>query len=320
MRRSDAPRLQQAWTAFASGLNAEHARVLLQHWQYRQQSPPTHWPLLYASGFAVGVLSPPHVQAVSDALTHGVDGVADTAACIELASDKSIHLRTDCGASVLSQQLQRAMLSLQAQGLLPGWRDEQMALFADVHHQVSLANVASELYPERLMAIARFERAGFQLLGSVTHAVHVNAITPAGLMWCARRALHKATDPGRLDNVCAGGMPAGESALTTLAREMMEEAGTTLSQCIQVQAAGLVRSARPEPAGWHDEYLHVFNVLFADDWQPCNTDGEVSAFSLLEPAQVVQAIAHGDMTQDAALAVVQGLRSGCAADITGTFI
>lgn len=319
MRTSHAPLLQQAWAAFAKGLNPGHVRVLQQQWHDRQQQPPAHWPLVYARGFVVGVLSPPHVQAVSDALTRGSIDVVGTDSCVELSSDKSIRLRTRFGESVLSQQLQRAMLWLRAQGLLPGWRDEAMTLYADVHHQVSIATVASELCPERLTGIASFERAGFQLLGSVTHAVHVNAVTPTGRMWCARRALHKATDPGRLDNVCAGGIPAGESALATLAREMMEEAGAALSQCVHVQAAGLVRSARPESAGWHDEYLHVFNVLFDDDWQPFNTDGEVWSFSLLEPVQVAQAIADGDMTRDAALAVVQGLRSGCTAGITRVF-
>ena len=44
-------------------------------------------------------------------------------------------------------------------------------------------------------------------------------------MWVARRARTKATYPGKLDNMVAGGHPLGISAFDNLLKECYEEAG-----------------------------------------------------------------------------------------------
>lgn len=88
--------------------------------------------------------------------------------------------------------------------------------------------------------------------------MHINGFTPDGRLWCGLRALIKATDPGMLDNVTAGGSPAGESPLGCALRELEEEAGAVLAVTRTLHGAGLVRTAHMDTGGWHDETLLAY--------------------------------------------------------------
>jgi isopentenyldiphosphate isomerase len=203
------------------------------------------------------------------------------------------------GTSVLarSQALQAAAERLRAQGLIRGWRNERYSYWGDNGGQPHPG------LPEHF----RLERAAFRFFGLRSHAVHINGFTPDGRMWCGRRALSKATDPGRLDNLAAGGLPAGETVLDCALRELNEEAGLPENLARQVQAAGHVTTARMEAEGWHEETLLVFNLLLPPGVQPYNTDGEVSGFECLSLDEVMQRIVARDFSEDAACVVAQGL-------------
>jgi isopentenyldiphosphate isomerase len=197
-----------------------------------------------------------------------------------------------------SERLQATLLAARAQGLMPGWRDERFSFWqADC--------VTPD--PERA-ALFHAERSGFRFLGLLSHAVHVNGFVPDGRLWCARRACSKATDPGMLDNVTAGGLPMGETVHTCLLRELAEEAGLFSLQGLGLQESGSVRTSRMEPEGWHDEIVHVFNLSLQAGFAPVNQDGEVAAFMCLEPNDVLQRMEAGEFTVDAMQTLVQGLR------------
>ena len=206
----------------------------------------------------------------------------------------------NAGAWTLGQRsacLQAALLQGRAQGLLPGWRDERFSFWH--------ADCAE---PDRQGdALFQVERSGFRFLGLLSHAVHINGFVPDGRMWCARRSPHKATDPGMLDNFTAGGLPSGESIQDCLQRELAEEAGLFDLKAHDCHAAGSVRSARAEREGWHDEFLHVFNLTLAADFVPANQDGEVAEFMCLKPADVLEHLAAGEFTKDAVQTLVQGV-------------
>ena len=202
-----------------------------------------------------------------------------------------------------SEVLQTTLLAAREQGLLPGWREERFSFW---HSGCTTPE------PER-PALFHAERSGFRWLGLQSHAVHVNGFLPDGRLWCARRALTKATDPGLLDNITAGGLPMGETVQDCLLRELAEEAGLFSLQDHTVQAAGTVRTSRLEREGWHDEIIHVFNLTLAIGFAPVNQDGEVAEFMCLQPSDVLALALAGAFTVDAVQSLLQGLRAGQAA-------
>src|SRR3546814_10822946 len=107
----------------------------------------------------------------------------------------------------LNAVLARLALSLKDTGCLRGWRNE-------------LLDVIGE--GRRLGAI---ERAAVRPLGLLTKAVHLNAWSPDGRLWIARRSLSKSTDPGLWDTLVGGLTGAGESLDHSLLRESNEKAG-----------------------------------------------------------------------------------------------
>jgi isopentenyldiphosphate isomerase len=197
-----------------------------------------------------------------------------------------------------SASLQSALLAARVQGLMPGWRDERFSFW---HADCDTPDPQRE-------ALFHVERSGFRFLGMRSHAVHANGFLPDGRLWCARRALGKATDPGMLDNITAGGLPSGETVQDCMQRELAEEAGLFSLQAHALQAAGRVRTARLEPQGWHDEIVHVFNLALAADFVPHNQDGEVAEFMCLRAPEVLARMEAGAFTVDAVQTLLQGLR------------
>ena len=75
--------------------------------------------------------------------------------------------------------------------------------------------------------LATLDRGALPAFGVVSEGVHVNGLVRRdnGLhLWIARRANDKALDPGKLDHIVAGGIPAGLSPAETLVKEAAEEA------------------------------------------------------------------------------------------------
>ncbi len=215
-----------------------------------------------------------------------------------LLSDGLVWHAANGDSARRSARLQDALLAAREHGLLTGWRDERFSFW---HADCITPD------PQR-PAFLDVERSGFRWLGMLSHAVHVNGFLPDGRLWCGRRALSKATDPGMLDNVTAGGLPSGETVQTCLRRELAEEAGLFSLEGHVLQAAGGVRTSRLEPQGWHDESVQVFNLTLADPFGPVNQDGEVAEFIRLSPQQVLAKMQRGEFTVDAVQTLIQGLR------------
>ncbi len=265
--------------------NTQNA-LLRQTLQGARRSPPPDARRWCLGEMPLGWLKPDHDAALAHELTDTV-----------LSGGQRIWQAAHWPVAQRSPALQAAAQRLQAQGLIRGWRNELYSYWGDTGGQPHPG------LPEHF----RLERAAFRFFGLHSHAVHVNGFTPDGRMWCGRRALSKATDPGRLDNLAAGGLPAGETVLDCALRELYEEAGLPESLARQVQPAGHITTARMEAEGWHEETLLVFNLQIPPDVQPHNTDGEVSGFECLSLDEVMQRIAARDFSEDAACVVAQGL-------------
>src|ERR1700744_6504397 len=104
--------------------------------------------------------------------------------------------------------------ALAADDRIPGWRNETYAI-----------RNAFDAPP-----LAYIERAASRFFGTMTYAVHLNGVVEyadggAPQLWIARRSDTKATDPGMLDNVVAGGIGWGFGIGETIVKECWEEAG-----------------------------------------------------------------------------------------------
>ena len=156
--------------------------------------------------------------------------------------------------------------------------------------------------------ICRIDRAGVELFGIAAYGVHVNGYveTAAGpALWIARRSRAMQTSPGKLDNMAAGGQPAGVGVAENLAREADEEAGVPLALAKTAQPAGSVRYALDSPHGLKRSTLFVFDLAVPADFTPVNRDGEVEDFALLPVDDVMRRVAETrDFKVDSAVAAI----------------
>ena len=181
---------------------------------------------------------------------------------------------------------------LREEGLIVAWRDEP--------------------YPLRDRSGGEHgvvERAASRFWGLLTLGAHCNGyvIDASGRpthLWIARRSLTKPTDPGRLDNLIGGGVPAGQSPREALVREGWEEAGLLPQQMAGLVTGGLIDLECDIPEGRQHERLYVFDLALPRDVVPRNVDGEVAEHRLMPVAEALARAAAGELTTDASLATL----------------
>jgi 8-oxo-dGTP pyrophosphatase MutT (NUDIX family) len=186
--------------------------------------------------------------------------------------------------------LARTNTALRGQGLIVAWRNETYAIV------------------ERLGAppLALIERAASRFWGTLTFGAHANGYVAdaAGRptqLWIARRSAHKATDPGKLDNLIGGGVPFGQTPFEALLREGFEEAGLDAETMRGATRGSVIELACDIAEGFMHEQLHSFDLRLPAGLTPINQDGEVAELRCV-PIDEAIALAAGDaMTVDASL-------------------
>jgi 8-oxo-dGTP pyrophosphatase MutT (NUDIX family) len=180
--------------------------------------------------------------------------------------------------------------TLRADGLVRAWRDEPFPLLDVNGRDVGVS----------------MERAATRFWGTLTLGAHCNGYVADSRgrplrLWIARRAPTKPTDPGKLDNLIGGGVPAGQSPRDTVVREGWEEAGLQPAQMHGLQRGRTVRLLRDIPEGLQREWIHVYDLALPADTMPSNQDGEVAELTLHDVARALELAAGDAMTVDAAL-------------------
>jgi 8-oxo-dGTP pyrophosphatase MutT (NUDIX family) len=117
----------------------------------------------------------------------------------------------------------------------------------------------------------------------------------------------KPIDPGLLDNLVGGGIPAGAGARATLVREAFEEAGIPPDLAERAQAAGRVEICRDQPDGLQRETIHAYDLWLPEGFVPRNQDGEAVEHRLCAPDTVLSILETDDITVDASLVIVDFL-------------
>ncbi|SAL27257.1 NUDIX hydrolase [Caballeronia peredens] len=182
--------------------------------------------------------------------------------------------------------------ALYAEGKIPGWRDETYAIRNDFD----------------AAPLAFIERAASRFFGTMTYAVHLNGIVKyadrAPQLWIARRSDTKATDPGMLDNIVAGGIGWGLELMPTLVKECWEEAGMSAELALTAERGRTFHVLQSLPEGTQAEQIFVYDVSLPPDFAPRNQDGEVGEHRLARIEEVARWIEEGKLTVDASLATL----------------
>ena len=180
-----------------------------------------------------------------------------------------------------TQAMARVLETLRAEGHVPGWRDEA--------YPVGAAFSQPPLFT--------MERAAVPLFGVKGYGVHVNGYVNDGQtlkMWIGRRSRTKPTGPGKLDQVVAGGQPAGISITDNLIKECAEEAGIAADLAAKSVPVGTISYLTGRSEGLRDDVLFNYDLELPSGFEPFNKDGEVETFYLWPMDRVIETLERGD--------------------------
>jgi isopentenyldiphosphate isomerase len=256
-----------------------------------------HWAARYTR-LAERVQEPPPELARPLYIADHCCGWATHAACDALSELAEVRVQADAlrigqGMSVgpaLDALLSRVAQTLRDADCLRGWRNELMDVFA----------VDARL--------GRIERAAMRPLGLLTRAVHLNAWTPDGKLWVARRALSKSTDPGMWDTLVGGLASSQEDLEHALLRECAEEAGLSPeSLAARTPLRTVLRMHRRLPEGYQVEDILTSTCVLPANTRPANQDGEVMEIEQVSIADALRRIDAGEFTVEATLVILEDI-------------
>ncbi len=190
----------------------------------------------------------------------------------------------------LNEVLASAACVLRDQGCLRGWRNELLDVIGEGRQ------------------LAVIERAALRPLGLLTRAVHLNAWTPDGKLWVAKRSATKTTDPDMWDTLVGGLACAGEILDDSLLRESHEEAGLEPDQLEnRSPLRTILRMHRRLPEGYQVEDVLISECVLDDSVIPCNQDGEVSEIRAVALDELWEMINAKEFTVEAELVILDSL-------------
>ena len=150
--------------------------------------------------------------------------------------------------------------------------------------------VAPRFGDQPLMCV---DRGVVSLFGIRAFGVHVNGLVrrPDGLhLWIGRRAPDKAVAPSKLDNMVAGGQPAGLSLRDNLLKEAAEEADIPPGLAATARPVGAITYCMEDEWGLKPDIMYCYDLEVPADFTPRNTDGEISSFALMPVAEVARQV------------------------------
>ncbi len=145
--------------------------------------------------------------------------------------------------------------------------------------------------------LAQIDRGALPVLGIEATGVHVNGLVERDdgpHLWVARRAADKALDPGKLDHIVAGGVPAGLTPAETLVKEAAEEAAIPAALARQAVPVATIAYAMERPEGLRRDHLYCYDLALPADFRPRAVDGEVESFALWPLSRVPVVVRETD--------------------------
>lgn len=183
----------------------------------------------------------------------------------------------------------------------PGARSEALARLLPPLAAAGHLRIRDELFDIRAESagpvLGVLDRGALPAFGVMSQGVHVNGLVRRsdGLhVWVGFRARNKPVAPGLIDNIVAGGIPAGMDAETCLVKEAAEEAGLGAALAVQARPAGRVSYVMREAGGIRRDVLHCYDLDMPEGVLPVPHDDEVERFELWPAARLVEAVREGD--------------------------
>jgi isopentenyldiphosphate isomerase len=197
-------------------------------------------------------------------------------------TDKAVTLPARFGDfETRSAVLEETLRALHDSGEIPKWRGED--------YGISRRWGQAPLF--------RMERGAVPLFGVPAFGVHVNGYveTADGLrIWVAKRARNKTVAPGKFDHLTAGGQPYGLGLLDNVVKECAEEAGVPPHLAARARPVGAIRYICERSEGLRNDIAFCFDLALPEAFQPEPADGEVEAFFLWTPEQVLEHLRDSD--------------------------
>jgi 8-oxo-dGTP pyrophosphatase MutT (NUDIX family) len=145
--------------------------------------------------------------------------------------------------------------------------------------------------------LTQIDRGALPAFGAMTHGVHLNGLVQRtdGLhVWVGRRADDRPLDPGKLDHLAAGGVPAGLSEWETLLKEASEEASLPTSLTSQARLVGEITYTMERAEGLRRDRLFCFDLLLPEDFVPKPQDDEIVGFELWPLPKLIATVTETD--------------------------
>ena len=184
--------------------------------------------------------------------------------------------RPDCRSDAVRDVLRR----LRDDGALPAPRGEDYPVVAEWGDTPAMV----------------LDRAYVSAFGVRAFGLHVNGFQRQGQglkLWIGRRADDRLVEPGKLDNLVAGGQPVGLTLAENLIKESAEEADIPRALAATARPVGVITYCMDGDLGVKPDTLFVYDLELPADFYPRNTDGEISEFLLMEADEVAERVRSG---------------------------
>jgi len=145
--------------------------------------------------------------------------------------------------------------------------------------------------------LAVIDRGALPAFGILSRGVHVNGLVRRadGLhVWVAIRSRDKAVAPGKLDNIVAGGIPAGLTPDECLIKEAAEEASLPPELAATARPTGRISYVMANEEGLRRDVLYCYDLEIPDGVSPRPGDDEVERFELWPAGRLLAAVRETD--------------------------
>ena len=159
--------------------------------------------------------------------------------------------------------------------------------------------------------LCQLDRSAMPYFGFRSWGVHMNGYVRKDNdihMWVAHRAKDKPTYPGMLDNMVAGGQPAGLGFLENMIKECAEEAAIPETLARNLKPVGTISYLYETNEGLKPDVMVNYDLELPADFVPQCADGEVERFELLPLAEVAEIVRKSfDFKFNCALVIIDFL-------------